>query len=507
MTAVATRRKPAPQTDFPDWPTSWGVRPKYVTLPRSDRPTFGPRIERVAERLGGALYPWQRYWVHVATEQLEDGLGGVEPAYDTVAAAVTRRGGKTFMVKSVSTERGLRSKSRIAFTAQSRDHARERWLEMADQVSDVAADKGLKQVMGGDVHVTSGNTNEMLTFRATGSQFFPFAPNESAGHGGAYDLVFVDELWAHSLVIKQLVQQGYRPMWSVKPGQEWLLSAAGTKASGWLHDVRRRGRAAVHDPNSRMAFIEYGIPDDIDVHSLTDEQLVKVTLEYHPRRGFGLRDSYLAGELAELGRAGFLRAYANRDAEDDGGGVLSAEIMKRQTAAERIPRGVEASVGVALDDERRESSVAIAWRNADGQLVVESQTKPGVRWVAAYVAGMPGVKNVAVVNSRNGRGFADELERIQAEDEDAVSVPLLRVSQADAVAAAGAWLASVEEEGSTFFELSGHLKAALASADLPVGGNWVSRDGEPITALRAHTMAEWADAHAPVSSSSDFWAY
>ncbi|MDO5534380.1 MAG: hypothetical protein Q4F65_06995 [Propionibacteriaceae bacterium] len=479
-----------------------------MTLPDPDRLTFGPRIERIAERLGGALFPWQRYFVTVATEQLEDGLGGLEPAYDTVGAAVTRRGGKTFMVKSTSVERGLRGRARIAFTAQTRDHARERWLEMADQVSTVSADKGLKQAMGGEVHVTSGNSNEMLTFRATGSQFFPFAPNAAAGHGGAYDLVFVDELWAHSLAVKQLIQQGYRPMWSVKPGQEWLLSAAGTKASGWLHDVRRRGRAAVLDPAARMAFIEFGIPDDIDVHSLTDEQLVKVTLEYHPRRGFGLRENYLMGELGELGRAGFLRAYANRDAEDDAGGILAPEIVQRQTAAERIPRGVQASVGVALDDARRETSVAIAWTNDAGHRIVESQTKPGVRWAAAYVAAMPGARNVAVVNTRNGRGFADELERIWAEAEDLVAVPVLRVSQADAVAAAGSWLASVEEDGTTFFAQSGHLTAALHSADLPVGGNWVSRDGEPITSLLAHTMAVWADEHAPAEATpSEFWVY
>lgn len=504
MTAVATRRTPAAQTEFPTWPTSWGVRPKFVTLPHPDRPSFGPKVESVAARLGGALYPWQSYAVAGALEQVE-GEHGWEPAYDTVVVLVTRRGGKTFMVKSVSTERALRSKSRIAYTAQTRDHARERWLEMADQPSEVPADKGLKQVLGAGVRVTSGNTNEMLTFTATGSQLFPFAPNEKAGHGGSYDLVFVDELWAHSLVTKQLVQQGYRPMWSVKPGQEWLLSAAGTHASGWLHEVRRLGRASVHDPNSRIFYIEFGISDDVDVHALPDAELVRLTLEHHPRRGFGLREGYLRGELATLGRASFLRAYANRDAEDDGAGILSDDMVTRQTASEAIPRGTSVSVGVALDDERRETTVAVAWRTDDDRLIVESQTKAGVRWAAAYVAGMPTVRNVAVVNRRGGRGFADDVDRLWAEEH--VDRTVDRVPVADAVAAAGSWLAGVEEDGTVFFAVSPHLKAALASVDLPVGGDWVSRDGEPITAVQAHTLAVWAAEHAPAEHAGAFWVY
>jgi len=500
--------KPARQTDFPAWPKSWGVRPKFVTLPNPERPSFGPAIARVADRLGGALYPWQKFFTALATEQVPDGLGGWEPAYDTVIVLVQRRGGKTFMVKSISTERMLRSQSVVAYTAQTRDAAKARWGEMCDQPSPVTPDQGLLQVLGkGAVHVTQGVGNELLEMRSTGSKFFPFAPNEKAGHGGAYDLVFVDELWAHSLVTKQVIQQGYRPMWSVKPGQEWLLSAAGTHSSGWLHEARRLGRASVADPGSRVAFIEFGVPDEVDVFGLPDAELLRLTLEHHPRRGFGLRENYLKTELGTLGRSDFLRAYANRDADDDSGGVLSEEIRKRQTADVRIPRGSQVSVGVALDDQRRESTVALAWPRDDGTTVVESKTLPGVRWVAAYVAAMPGVVNVAVVNTRGGRGMADELERLWSEDDADHVRPLLRVSQADAVAAAGDWLSGVEEDGSVFFELGSHLRSALASADLPVRGWWVSRDGEPITAVEGHTMAVWAGSHRPAVSVSGFWVY
>ena len=468
-----------------------------MTLPHPERPTYGPKIRRVADRLGGRLFPWQSYVTAAATEQISDGMGGFEPAYDTVVILATRRAGKTFMVKATATERGLRDKARIAYTAQTRDEARKRWLEVADNESHLEHEKGLKQLLHNEVHVTSGNSNELLTFTATGSELFPFAPNEKAGHGGAYDLVFVDELWAHSLVVKKLIQQGYRPMWSVRPGQEWLMSAAGTHSSGWLHEVRRLGRQSVTDPESRMFYIEFGVPDCFDLRALSDRDLLRLTLEHHPRRGFGLRESYLKGELSQLGRAGFLRAYANHDAEDDDGGVLSGDVLARQTASERIPLGARVSVGVSVDPQRRESTVALAWVSPDSSIVVESKTSPGVRWAAAYVAAMPHVVNVAAVNSKLDRGFLDELERELAED-PASEVPVLRVSQADAPAAAGDWLSGVQESGEIFFELSPALKVGLASADLPVGGWWVSRDGEPISAVQAHTMAVWAAGHAPV---------
>jgi hypothetical protein len=103
MSVVSVVRGPVTQPEFPHWPASWGARPKFVTCPHPERPTFGPAIARVAERLGGRLYPWQTYFTALATEQVPDGLGGFEPAYDTVMAFVQRRGGKTFMVKSVST--------------------------------------------------------------------------------------------------------------------------------------------------------------------------------------------------------------------------------------------------------------------------------------------------------------------------------------------------------------------------------------------------------------------
>lgn len=284
------------------------------------------------------------------------------------------------------------------------------------------------------------------------------------------------------------------------------MSAAGTHASGWLHEARRIGRQSVHDPNSRIAYLEFGIPDEVDVHALPDAELLRLVLEHHPRRGFGLRESYLRTELATHGRADFLRAYANRDAEDDAGGVLSAEILKRQTSDDRIPAGERVSAGVALDDDRRESTVALAWVRDDGTTLVESKTAPGVRWVASYVAAAPNLAVVALVNSRLGRGAADEIERQWAED--GVEMDVMRVSAADAVAAAGQWLAAVEEDGSVFMGLAPGLRAALGSVDLPVGGQWVSRDGEPITAVQAHTMAVWAADHRPAEpAGGGFWIY
>ena len=60
----------------------------------------------------------------------------------------------------------------------------------------------------------------------------------------------------------QVIREGYAAAWSVKPGQEWLLSAAGTAKSGALKHHRRKGRAATLKASSRIAFFEWCIEEE-----------------------------------------------------------------------------------------------------------------------------------------------------------------------------------------------------------------------------------------------------
>lgn len=232
------------------WPTSWGPAPRFATRRNPERRTFGGATGKVADRLGSPLFAHQQYIDDVALEVDASGAW----AYDDVVILMQRRAGKTFVIKAEVARRGSYLPTLMTMTAQNGLKARERWLEIADH----DRKKGLMQSpMRHMLKCTAGTGNEILRWHTNGSEFRPFAPNDKAGHGDDPDMVVVDELWAFDLAEKRAIEAGYRPAWSVKPGQAWHLSAAGTSRSLWLKELRRRGREAVQDPGSRLAYFEW----------------------------------------------------------------------------------------------------------------------------------------------------------------------------------------------------------------------------------------------------------
>lgn len=466
------------------WPQRWGPGPRWATRRSPDRETRGAAVGAVGAAINGPLFPFQQFIVDVACEVDGDGSW----AYDQVVILGQRRIGKTYLLKSVVAERGARGFCRMAITAQTRDKAKDRWADIA-----IAPGVGLAASrLARNLRATHGVGNEVLRFETTGAIFSPFAPNENASHGDEIHTVFVDELWALSLGQRDAIRAGYEAQWSIMAGQEWLLSAAGTSRSLWLREERRRGRAATLDPGSRTAYFEFGPPevmgDGTRLQDLDDEVLLAVVEAAHPRRGTGLRRSFLEGQLAR-GRAEFLRRYANVDADDDGAGLLPADVVRdARVAAGSIPRGVRLSVGVAVDDDRRESTVAAAWSDGSGPVLVETlSSSAGSRWPIDFVAALEHVGVVAVENRGHGRTIADELTMR--------GVEVSRVSAADVMAADAAWVSDLTErrDGVAGVRHDGApaLLRAIAAAALPPGRQMMSATGEPFTAARAHALALW----------------
>ena len=470
----------------PDWPERWGPGPQWATSRNPDRLSYGPAIGRVARELGHPLYPSQQYIVDVAREVQSAEAGDPDPgslAYDEVGLLGPRRFGKTYLVEALTADVCGRGPNLVVMTAQSREAAAERWREIAGLDPTKPTTGLMHSPLASRLKATGGTSNELVTFLDSGGLFRPFAPNEKATHGGEPDLVFVDELWWHSLAMKRVLQQGYRPPWALKDGQEWLLSAAGTARSSWLHDVRKRGRAAVAAGHQLgLAYFEWSVPEW--VRELDDDRMIAEVIERHPRRGRGLRESYLRSQLVALGKPGFLRAYANLDAED--GDEPLPDWFKTTTAVERIKPGQRQAVGVAVDNLRRESSVVVAVRRPDGSIMTEVvRTAPGIRWVGPYVEDMPDAAVIAIANIKLGRGVADHLE--------AAGRNVDRVAAADVVSASGVWLAGMSETpAAVFHDGDPALAQALRTGHLPRGKSWESREGEPVTVLEAASLAAYA---------------
>lgn len=475
-----------------DWPTRWGPAPRWATSRSPDRPTYGPAVAKVAKQLGKPLFPWQRYVVDVALE-VDPDTG--ELAYDEVIVLVPRRSGKTVLIEPVTVWRcgrpGVRQQAWI--TAQKRDNAVKRWRDASDVMDREIGAPTVKQYIGA--------MNEALRWPATGSKFVPFAPDEDSMHGEDPDLVWVDELWSFSTVQKLKIQKGYRPAWSVKAGQEWKLSAAGTARSEWLKADRMRGRAAVESGGrSRIAFFEWCIPDVVDgvpVGELDDERLISVILDNHPRRDHGVRPPFLFQELGDLGRAAVLRAYGGLDEDETASETLIP--VAGAFTVDRIPARVRVAFGLQVDPERREATITAAWRDGAGRALTQVlDSRPGSSWAAARAAelvasnaGDNPVGAVTVLNSGPARNVADDLDR--------AGVPVLRVSAADY----GAACADVEDQvadGRLTHDNDARLLAALRAAGWRRSGGsrvWASNTGEPITVLDAHTLAVWGFDHMP----------
>lgn len=434
----------------------------------------------------------QRYIADVATE-VDPDTG--ELAFDEVIVLAQRRAGKTYLERPlVAWKCGQPAAAHVWMTAQKRTKAVARWLDVTNSL--------LSSPLRGQLKRKISITNEILTWRQSGSTFQPFtATVEDEMHGEDPDLVFVDELWSFDLAQKRLIEQGYKPAWSVKPGQAWLLSAAGTPRSEWLNEARRRGRRAVEaGQRRRVAFFEWGVPEmvaGVPVAKLPDEQLLELVIACHPRRDHGLRPQFIADELESMPRADFLRAYGNlTQADEDEEGAFTSIQMERAKSGARIGDDARIALGVSVDPDRRDASIGICVRDAAGVAVTDERRAEGTRWVVGAIIGLVDrydVGVVAVVGAGPARSIADELGRAGA--------PLLRLSQSDHAAAGFGFVEeftagrpSVTWNGKTEF-----AKAVQAAEGRrkPSGMVWESRTGESITPLDARTLAVWGFDHAP----------
>ena len=454
------------------------------------------------------FFPWQRYVADVALEVLPDGA----PAYTSVLIEVQRRGGKTVLIAPLTAHRSGRAVGAEStwMTAQKRKSAVRRWADAARVIRDVFPTSALRHIVSND--------HETLQWKQTGAEFLPFSPDETSMHGEEPGLVFVDELWSFSLQDRAEIQASYRPAWSVRSGQEWKLSAAGTLDSGWLKADREEGRRAVEAGQRQgVAFFRWCVPEEVEgipIRRLPDDVVLAAIEANHPRAGRGLRMAYVAEEL-KRDRDDAIRAYGGLDNTASlGRAPIDMEALEhaRVTPAGVIPADAgRLSLGVSVDPASRESSIAVAWSGPDGDVVEAVATRPGTLWLRGAVARILEESSVGVVvTGPESREAADSLTK--GEDP-----PVLGAGEwgGSLAVTAGDWLGACRrfrdrieqrEPGTPPLRIHDEretepLVGAIRAADLRqtrAGLEWVPRAIDvPITALQAGTAAAWGLDHMP----------
>lgn len=209
--------------------------------------------------LGKPLMAWQQYVADVILE-IDPDTGRL--VYDEWGLTVPRQSGKStlILVKFVhrcSATKFFGPRQRLAYTAQTRQKAREKWEE--DYVSELEHSSKFKS----RIATHKGNGNEHVRF-TNGSRFGIEANTEKAGHGGTLDEGYIDEAFAQ---VDNRIEQAFGPAMITRPNKQLgVVSTAGwLDSSPYLLDKVRIGRELVAaDVRSGTAYFEWSAPDEAD---------------------------------------------------------------------------------------------------------------------------------------------------------------------------------------------------------------------------------------------------
>ena len=277
------------------------VQPRNATARNFGRATHGPKLCSIMSELGKPPLPIHRYMADVALEVDDKGLF----VYTTILGTLQRQVGKTTFDLAAAIQNSLLGKNRRTwYTAQSGQHATDKFLEMADtwegsQIRQLARKP------------RRSNGSASLTF-TNGSTFKPFPPGEGTLDGKQSDRTTLDELWFWSILQYQLMRQSYKPTQTTRRAlmgqrpQTWLWSTEGTVDSTALNRLIDEARSSSRP--ERTCFFDWGIPDDADPDDLTE------IYRWHPGAGYLFDMEDLRGFREEFGDEAdeFARAYGNR---------------------------------------------------------------------------------------------------------------------------------------------------------------------------------------------------
>lgn len=347
--------------------------PRWATPRSPERPTYGPRVAEVAEKLGLPLMPWQRYVVDVALEVDPDtGL----LAYREVILTVPRQSGKSTLILAVGTHRALGFGERqvIRYGAQTRNDARVKWED--DYVETLSASP-LRKLFT----VRKTNGNEAIIFKNR-SRWGITANTEKAGHGSTIDLAFLDEAFAQQ---DHRLEQAFKPAMITRPQpQLWVVSTAGDDKSLYLIQKRDIGRKLVEEGVTRgVAYFEWSAPEDADP---ADREVWRRCMPALKCNGGLISEDAIEADFKTMPLVEFQRAYLNQ--WPDRHRVDPVIPHEQWRALVDVRQQIVGRPVFALDasPDRVSAAIAAAGRRADGIGQIEVvEAAPGTGWVVPRV--------------------------------------------------------------------------------------------------------------------------
>jgi phage terminase large subunit-like protein len=457
--------------------------PRFATPRNPDRPTLGPAIAKVGERLNKPFMPWQR--------MVADVVGEVDPAtgllvYRTVIITVPRQSGKSTFVLAKATHRCTATgffgpRQKLVYTAQTRLKAREKWEE------DYAAELDASPTFKGRARASKASGNEHLRFQ-NGSRFGIESNTEKAGHGSTLDEAYIDEAFAQA---DGRLVQAFRPAMITRQNTQLVMvSTAGwSDASPWFLSQVEAGREAASRPDSSVAYFEWSAPDDAD----PDDP--ETWWGCMPALGHTVLEDAIRGEREAMDDADFRRAYLNqwvpkpREQVDDRPYPVASWAAVADPAGASLPlSGIVLAVDMPPD--REAAAIASCGLRPDGMPQIELvDHRGGSEWVVERlrdVASRWPVRCVVVDGASSARSLIPAMEN--------AGLKVEKTTGTDMGAACGDLFDALRD--GTFRQVPHpDLDAAVSSArKRNLGDAWALNrraDGADISPLVAAVLARW----------------
>lgn len=426
--------------------------------------------------------PWQRHVADIAGE-IDPATGGLW--YDTVVLVVGRQNGKTTLVEAKNTWKAFRrARAQLVYAAQDRGAARIKILDDYEgrRLSTSVATRGLYRPR-------KSNGSEGISWW-NGSKLSIVANTDKAGHGLAnVDDVTIDEAFSHPGL--QVVTALEPTMLVNTDPQIWVASAVGDGTDGLLQHYQEIGVASLTDPETRIAYVEYSSPADVDVLD------PKVWWSTIPALGYSLTEQAVR-RLAH-DRTMFARTMLNIRPRGADVQVINADIWHRQRdpdeLAELAPPYV---VAFATHHERTSASIAVVGRRPGGGLGVIVDRQPGVAWLVDAVPKLRRERLITAVWADRRGGDGPTINKLKHR-----GVWVDEIEPADFATAAGTFVDMLGEPGDVPGDLwhagQTDLDDAVVGARKRTLGEsfaWSRLQSEgDVTPLSAATYAVWAHQH------------
>ena len=353
--------------------------PKYATARTLTNPSYGRRIEAMAAYMGGPLMPWQKQVAAVGMELDPKRPGAFR--YDTVVVSVPRQSGKSYLLRAIMADRIMSyNRHEVVMTAQTGKDAKKRWTQL---INSLKADKKPSYF-----NVRKSQGTEYLEYLKRGSKLSPFAPTPKSVHGDSLNLITIDEAWAFDADSGAALEAAIEPtQLTILDSQMWIVSTRGTSKSAYLNTLIERGRHAVDDPTSRLAYFEWSADEAL----AEADPYGEATLAFHPAMGHTQTYEKILS-LAKPGVPGALanwrRSILNLDTPLENETIIDLALWDSLAADQPLepPPPNEVSIGVDIALDRSGASIVAAWITTEGDLALSLiMSGPGVDWLAPTV--------------------------------------------------------------------------------------------------------------------------